>query len=142
MGFAVFVSDMYLLDAKPDVSRPFPWEKYFSTEAFEAIRLDPPSSPPSASSINSMHSLRSLSRALPGCLSKASIRCSQRALSTIHRPALLQHSWKATSRPTIAAFSTSRSAWEKEGEGIQSRSTCDVRGLMHALSGPGALRQA
>ena len=60
---------------------------------------------------------RSFSRALPRWLSKSSVRCAQRPISTIHRSSLLQHPWKVAPRPTYAAFSTSGSVWEGEGEG-------------------------
>lgn len=69
-----------------------------------------------------MLSLRSISRALPRCLPRLAAQSQPRFLSTIHRTSLLQQTCKATSIPIYAAFSTSRAAREKEGQGMRKHS--------------------
>ena len=65
-----------------------------------------------------MMSLRSISRALPRCLPRLAVQSQPRFLSTVHRTSLLQQTCKAASIPRFAAFSTSRAAREKEGQGM------------------------
>ncbi|KAM0805483.1 regulatory protein suaprga1 [Usnea florida] len=63
-----------------------------------------------------MLSFRTLSRALPRSLPRLATQSQPRFLSTIHRTSLLHQTCKAASIPRYAAFSTSRSAREKEGQ--------------------------
>ena len=69
-----------------------------------------------------MLSLRSFTRALPRSLPNLSAQCSRRTLFTVRRTSPLQQSWKLASRPRYAPFSTSRTAWEGQGEGLNNAS--------------------
>ena len=64
-----------------------------------------------------MLSLRSISRALPRTLPRVAAQSQPRFFSTVHRTSLLQQTCKSTSIPRYVAFSTSRAAREKEGQG-------------------------
>lgn len=65
-----------------------------------------------------MLSIRAFTRSVPRTLSRLSAPSARRPLSTIRQPSLLPPSWKLASKPRVAAFSTSRIAWEQEGEGV------------------------
>ena len=74
---------------------------------------------------STMMSLRSFSRAVPRSMPRIAARCQPRTLSTISplRPtSLLQQTCKAVSTPIYAAFSTTRAAREKEGQGMAFKS--------------------
>ncbi|KAL8862439.1 MAG: hypothetical protein Q9178_000936 [Gyalolechia marmorata] len=63
-----------------------------------------------------MISLRYLGRSVPRRISSAVPHLPRRSLSTIRPSLLLQQSCQRASRPCFAAFSTSRAAWEQEGQ--------------------------
>ncbi len=63
-----------------------------------------------------MMSLRSFSRALPRSVPKILARCQPRTFSSLPRASVLQTT-KTTSIPKYAAFSTSRAARAREGQG-------------------------
>lgn len=64
-----------------------------------------------------MISLRCLGRSAPRKLLRLNAQLPQRTFSTIRQSPLLQLSCIGASRARHAAFSTSRPAWEKEGQG-------------------------
>ncbi|KAL8673535.1 MAG: hypothetical protein Q9168_002024 [Polycauliona sp. 1 TL-2023] len=63
-----------------------------------------------------MISLRCIGRSLPRQLSGTAPLLPRRTLSAVRQPSLLQHSWRAASRPSHLAFSTSRIARDQEGQ--------------------------
>ena len=64
-----------------------------------------------------MFSIRSFTRSIPRTVSRFSTSSARRPLSTLRQPTLVQSSWTVASRPRCAAFSTSRVAWDQEGQG-------------------------
>ncbi|KAK2759829.1 hypothetical protein FQN54_002563 [Arachnomyces sp. PD_36] len=64
-----------------------------------------------------MLSLRAFTRSVPRTISRSFAAPSTvRPLSTIPKPSFLQSSWKLASRPSYAAFSTSRARYEPAGQ--------------------------
>ncbi|KAL8651563.1 MAG: hypothetical protein Q9226_004645 [Calogaya cf. arnoldii] len=63
-----------------------------------------------------MISLRCIGRSVPRHVSSAIPHLRRRTLSTVRKSSLLQQSWRGASRPSFAAFSTSRTVREQEGQ--------------------------
>lgn len=78
---------------------------------------------------STMMSLRSFSRALPRSMPRIAAQCQCRSYLTARRSPLLQQTLKAVLIPRYAAFSTSRAAGEKEGQGMISQTLMELRSL-------------
>ncbi|MCJ1412096.1 hypothetical protein MMC19_006188 [Ptychographa xylographoides] len=63
-----------------------------------------------------MLAIRNLARATPRSLARFSLPQTTRPLSALCKPSRILQTYRIASRPSCVAFSTTRIAWEKEGE--------------------------